>query len=240
MKPHTILGACYGWFKAKRVDRRERGDRGVGIKRHGVHEGISLWLDVVSVGTLCLPGRPVLTELSPESRISGRLFLSLSWSVTQGWLLLPRQNKWGASLKNLTRESMFNKCFLFEWQLQQDLGLLCWKHPGFSSSYILDDWATFLTDSFFCVFHIKISITWNINSGLRALAFHWLSHWFFLFFFYILLITFKAFRDQALNYIRKQLTTYDPWLPLRSADVGFLIFPRDRLVTEGINTDIRK
>lgn len=29
-------------------------------------------------------------------------------------------------------------------------------------------------------------------------------------FFYILLITFKAFRDQALNYIKKQLTTYDP------------------------------
>lgn len=34
--------------------------------------------------------------------------------------------------------------------------------------------------------------------------------------------------------------TYDPWLPLRAADVGFLIFPRDQLVTEVIYTDIRK
>lgn len=61
--------------------------RGTEIKWHGVYDGISLWL-VVSVGPLCLPGRLVLTELSPNSRISGRLFLSLSWSMMLFWLSL--------------------------------------------------------------------------------------------------------------------------------------------------------
>ena len=38
---------------------------------------------------------------------------------------------------------------------------------------------------------------------------------------------------RPLNYSKKQLTTYEPRQPLRSADISFLIFPGDRLVTEG-------
>lgn len=61
-----------------------------------LYKGISLWLDV-SGGPLCLPVRLILTELSPTSRIRGRLFMSLSWSVTHVWSSLCKENKQGGS-----------------------------------------------------------------------------------------------------------------------------------------------
>lgn len=78
----------------------------------GVYEGISLTLDV-SAGPLCLPGRLVLTELSIDSRISGRLFLSLSWSVTHVWLSLSNKINEGlhSKIQHVDTYSINVNCF---------------------------------------------------------------------------------------------------------------------------------
>lgn len=94
-RSHIPSWACYSRIRGPLLHwgrEKKRGEGVAEIKWQGVYEGISLWLEVSVLGPLCLTGRPVLTELSPDSRISGRLFLSLSWSVTQVWLSLSKKH----------------------------------------------------------------------------------------------------------------------------------------------------
>lgn len=96
-RSHIPSWACYSRIRGPLLHRGGEGREAEGggvaeIKWQGDYEGISLWLDISALGPLCLTGRALLTELSPDSRMSGRLFLSLSWSVTQVWLSLSKKH----------------------------------------------------------------------------------------------------------------------------------------------------